>query len=73
MRYAVANTSYKICDHTDVSKQRITTNLNAYEFIAPEIKQRTFRLNGLFKTKEEYSDLPLYFVELLLFFEKRLY
>lgn len=38
-------------------------NLEAYQFIAPEIKQRSFRLDGLFVTKEEYSDLPLYFVE----------
>ncbi len=27
--------------------QKEETNLNAYEFIAPEIKQRTFRLAGL--------------------------
>jgi predicted transposase/invertase (TIGR01784 family) len=39
------------------------TNLDAYKFIAPEIKQRSFRLDGLFTTTEEYSDLPLYFVE----------
>lgn len=38
-------------------------NPSAYQFIAPEIKQRSFRLDGLFLTKEEYSDLPLYFVE----------
>ena len=41
--------------------QKEQTNLNAYEFIAPEIKQRSFRLDGLFTTREEYSDLPLYF------------
>jgi predicted transposase/invertase (TIGR01784 family) len=39
------------------------TNLDAYQFIAPEIKQRSFRLDGLFTTTEEYSNLPLYFVE----------
>jgi predicted transposase YdaD len=43
--------------------QREQTNLNAYQFIAPEIKQRSFRLDGLFTTTEEYSDQPLYFLE----------
>ena len=28
--------------------ERPQTNLNAYKFIAPEIKQRSFRLDGLF-------------------------
>lgn len=37
-------------------------NIGAYEFIVPEIKQRSFRLDKLFATTEEYRDLPLYFV-----------
>ena len=53
--------------------QKEETNLNAYEFIAPEIKQRTFRLDGLFTTKEEYSDLPLYFVEVQFYQEADFY
>ncbi len=43
--------------------QQEQINLDAYQFIAPEIKQRSFRLDGLFTTTEEYSDQPLYFVE----------
>ncbi len=39
------------------------TNLNAYEFTAPEIKQQGFRLDGLFVTKESFPTEPLYFVE----------
>ncbi len=49
------------------------TNLNVYEFIAPEIKQRAFRLDGLFTTKGEYSDLPLYFVEVQFYEEADFY
>ena len=48
-------------------------NLEAYQFIAPEIKQRSFRLDGLFVTKEEYSDLPLYFVEVQFYSETDFY
>lgn len=48
-------------------------NLEAYQFIAPEIKQRSFRLDGLFVTKEEYLDLPLYFVEVQFYQETDFY
>ncbi|BAZ08690.1 hypothetical protein NIES4071_04950 [Calothrix sp. NIES-4071] len=34
-----------------------------YEFIAEEVKQQGFRLDGLFKTSSGYSFMPLYFVE----------
>ena len=44
-----------------------------YEFIAPEIKQRSFRLDGLFTTTEEYSDLPLFFVEVQFYQETDFY
>ncbi|MGK7899656.1 MAG: Rpn family recombination-promoting nuclease/putative transposase [Xenococcus sp. (in: cyanobacteria)] len=53
--------------------QKEETDLNAYEFIAPEIKQRSFRLDGLFTTREEYSDLPLYFVEVQFYQEADFY
>ncbi len=53
--------------------QREPTNLNAYQFIAPEIKQRSFRLDGLFTTTEEYSDQPLYFVEVQFYNETNFY
>ncbi len=49
------------------------TNLNAYEFIAPEIKQRSFRLDGLFTTKENFDNEPLYFVEVQFYPEKDFY
>ena len=48
-------------------------NLDAYQFIAPEIKQRSFRLDGLFLTTEEYRDLPLYFVEVQFYRETDFY
>ena len=49
------------------------TNLTAYEFIAPEIKQKAFRLDGLFSTKEEHCHLPLYFVEVQFYQETDFY
>ena len=49
------------------------TNLDAYQFIAPEIKQRSFRLDGLFVTTEKYEDLPLYFVEVQFYRETDFY
>jgi predicted transposase/invertase (TIGR01784 family) len=49
------------------------TNLNVYQFIAPEIKQKSFRLDGLFTTTEEESELPLYFVEVQFYQEADFY
>ena len=49
------------------------TNREAYQFIAPEIKQRSFRLDGLFTTTEEFSQLPLYFVEVQFYQEADFY
>ncbi|WP_083889441.1 Rpn family recombination-promoting nuclease/putative transposase [Xenococcus sp. PCC 7305] len=37
------------------------------------MKQRSFRLDGLFTTREEYSDLPLYFVEVQFYQETDFY
>ncbi|MEM9273648.1 MAG: Rpn family recombination-promoting nuclease/putative transposase [Cyanobacteria bacterium P01_F01_bin.143] len=48
-------------------------DITAYEFIAPEIKQRAFRLDGLFDTKEQCSELPLYFVEVQFYEEADFY
>ena len=48
-------------------------DISAYEFIAPEIKQRAFRLDGLFSTKEECNNLPLYFVEVQFYLETDFY
>ena len=53
--------------------QQEQINIDAYEFIAPEIKQRSFRLDGLFTTTEEYSDLPLFFVEVQFYQETDFY
>jgi predicted transposase/invertase (TIGR01784 family) len=53
--------------------QQDQIDLNAYQFIAPEIKQRSFRLDGLFKTTEEEPDLPLYFVEAQFYYETDFY
>lgn len=50
-----------------------STNLDAYQFIAPEIKQRSFRLDGLFTTAEQRGDLPLYFVEVQFYRETDFY
>ena len=53
--------------------ERPQTNLDAYKFIAPEIKQRSFRLDGLFITKEEFTEQPLYFVEVQFYKEQDFY
>lgn len=53
--------------------QQDQINLNAYQFIAPEIKQRSFRLDGLFTTTKEFSDQPLYFVEVQFYSETDFY
>ncbi|MEM9275549.1 MAG: DUF2887 domain-containing protein [Cyanobacteria bacterium P01_F01_bin.143] len=53
--------------------ERSEIDITAYEFIAPEIKQRAFRLDGLFTTKDKDSDLPLYFVEVQFYEEADFY
>ncbi|MGK7896220.1 MAG: DUF2887 domain-containing protein [Xenococcus sp. (in: cyanobacteria)] len=37
------------------------------------VKQRAFRLDGLFKTTEEHNQLPLYFVEVQFYQEADFY
>ncbi|GAA6614642.1 hypothetical protein NUACC26_004260 [Scytonema sp. NUACC26] len=39
-------------------------NPNIYKFTALEIKQQSFRLDGLFSPVVGFDDEPLYFVEL---------
>ncbi|RUT01863.1 hypothetical protein DSM106972_064860 [Dulcicalothrix desertica PCC 7102] len=38
-------------------------NKTGYEFGAEELKQQSYRLDGLYKTSSGYSFMPLYFVE----------
>jgi predicted transposase/invertase (TIGR01784 family) len=49
------------------------TNLNAYDFTAPEIKQQSFRLDGLFSTVEGFENEPLYFLELQTYKDEEFY
>lgn len=49
------------------------TSTNAYEFTAPEIKQRGFRFDAIFSTPLEYSNEPLYFVEIQFYKDEEFY
>jgi predicted transposase/invertase (TIGR01784 family) len=49
------------------------TNSNIYTFIAPEIKQQSFRLDGLFSTIKGFENEPLYFVELQTYKDEEFY
>ncbi|MBN3908867.1 MAG: Rpn family recombination-promoting nuclease/putative transposase [Nostoc sp. NMS1] len=49
------------------------TNTNAYKFIAPEIKQRSFRLDGVFSPLEGFGNEPLYFVEVQFYKDEEFY
>ncbi|MBW4561193.1 MAG: Rpn family recombination-promoting nuclease/putative transposase [Mojavia pulchra JT2-VF2] len=49
------------------------TNPNIYTFTAPEIKQQSFRLDGLFSTIEGFENEPLYFVELQTYKDEEFY
>ena len=49
------------------------TPLNAYQFIAPEVKQLSFRLDGLFTTTPDFENEPLYFVEAQFYKEEDFY
>ena len=49
------------------------TNTNIYEFTAPEIKQKSFRLDGLFSPLEAFPDQPLYFVEIQFYKDEEFY
>jgi predicted transposase/invertase (TIGR01784 family) len=52
---------------------RPDVNLSAYEFTAPEIKQQSFRLDGLFSTVEGFENEPLYFFELQTYKDEEFY
>lgn len=49
------------------------TNPNIYEFTTPEIKQRSFRLDGVFSTLENFSNEPIYFVEVQFYKDEEFY
>lgn len=49
------------------------TNPNIYTFIAPEVKQQSFRLDGLFATIKGFENEPLYFVELQTYKDEEFY
>ncbi len=49
------------------------TNTNIYEFIAPEIKQKSFRLDGVFSPIEEFTNEALYFVEVQFYKDEEFY
>ncbi|TVP60712.1 MAG: Rpn family recombination-promoting nuclease/putative transposase [Nodularia sp. (in: Bacteria)] len=49
------------------------TNPNIYTFTAPEVKQQSFRLDGVFTTKEGFENEPLYFVELQTYKDEEFY
>ena len=48
-------------------------NPSAYQLTAPEIKQQSFRLDGLFSTIEGFENEPLYFVEFQTYKDEELY
>lgn len=48
-------------------------NSNAYEFTAPELKQTSLRLDGVFATRQEFSNQPLYFVETQFYKDEEFY
>lgn len=49
------------------------TNIDIYEFTAPEIKQRSFRLDGVFSPQSDFPHEPLYFVEIQFYKDEEFY
>ncbi|WP_366934006.1 DUF2887 domain-containing protein [Nostoc sp. NMS9] len=49
------------------------TNTDIYEFTAPEIKQTSFRLDGLFAPLAEFTNEPLYFAEVQFYKDEQFY
>jgi predicted transposase/invertase (TIGR01784 family) len=49
------------------------TNVNTYSFTSPEIKQRAFRLDGVFSPSEDSLDEPIYFVEIQFYKDEEFY
>lgn len=50
-----------------------TNNTNIYKFTAPEIKQKSFRLDGVFSPLPEFPNQPLYFVEIQFYRDEEFY
>jgi len=48
-------------------------NPNAYAFVAPELKQTSLRLDGVFSTRQEFPNEPLYFVETQFYKDEEFY
>lgn len=48
-------------------------NFQAYEFYAPEVKQRSFRLDGVFSPLTNFSHEPIYFVEIQFYKDEEFY
>lgn len=48
-------------------------NPNVYEFAAPELKQTSLRLDGVFSTRQEFANEPLYFVETQFYKDEEFY
>ncbi len=48
-------------------------NPNAYEFTEPELQQTSLRLDGVFSTRQEFSNEPLYFVETQFYKDEEFY
>lgn len=49
------------------------TLLSSYEFIAPEIKQTSFRLDGVFSPLQDFPDETIYFVEVQCYKDNEFY
>lgn len=49
------------------------TNYEAYQFTSPEIKQHAFRLDGVLAPREEFSNEPIYFVEIQFYKDEEFY
>jgi predicted transposase/invertase (TIGR01784 family) len=49
------------------------TNTNIYEFTTPEIKQRSFRLDGVFSTLDNFANEPIYFIEVQFYKDEEFY
>ncbi len=49
------------------------TNIAAYQFDAPSVKQRTFSLDGVFSTVPKFESEPLYFLEVQCYKEDDFY
>jgi predicted transposase/invertase (TIGR01784 family) len=49
------------------------TKSDTYSFTSPEIKQKAFRLDGVFAPTEEVAEVPIYFVEIQFYKDEEFY